>query len=364
MSARPLYRSTLPLSVSSDLRVLPWGVETHQCAACGHTFSHAGQFPPELETIYRGYRIYTEAPDTDHVVFNVAGETSTRTQLEMQVLERFFEGTPSGRFLDVGCNKGLMLRAFSRRFPAWEIHGHEVSAHHFSALGDVLTPQTFHCGALEDIRARFDFITILHTLEHVHLPRNFLLGLRGLLSPKGCLMIQVPDMAANPADLLVYDHLSHFQLDTLVMLVESAGLHVLESGRPIPRELTVICTAGSGVADADERLAEEAVTELRERSEEAVRFLARLEQCTMAVHETIGVFGTGLLGTWVGGLLGKHLGFFVDESPWKRGTRHLDTPVFHPDDLTGEDQVLMAVTPDIQRRIADRLGPHIRVIVP
>ena len=87
--------------------------------------------------------------------------------------------------------------------------------------------------AISDVRslAPFDSITLWHTFEHLTDPRATLGEIRGLLSPKGVLIIAVPNAGGLQArtfgakwfHLDVPRHLYHFTRSSLANLLRSEG---------------------------------------------------------------------------------------------------------------------------------------------
>jgi len=73
----------------------------------------------------------------------------------------------------------------------------------------------FHAGADVSYPFRYDLITVCHVLEHVPNPAAFLRPLLANLAPAGRLVVIVPNIRQNPIDLLIADHCSHFDADSL-----------------------------------------------------------------------------------------------------------------------------------------------------
>lgn len=75
----------------------------------------------------------------------------------------------------------------------------------------------------------FDVITMWHVLEHTEDPLVVLQRLQSLLKSRGTLVVEVPNIEAvcqAPASTFHEAHLFHFNVSTLVMLGEKAGLHL------------------------------------------------------------------------------------------------------------------------------------------
>ena len=340
-----------PVTITSDRQPRLFPVQTCWCRHCGHVTSQGAEVRA-LADIYDSYALFPESDTSDHLIFGLDEGPVPRTELEARTLRPFVPPVRRGKFLDVGCNKGLMLRAFAREHPHWELHGHEISPHYQPALLDLLEPGHFHTGPLEALPGGLDVVTLLHTLEHIPDPVPALRALRERMSPAGILMVQVPDLRYAPGDLVVYDHLSHFVPETLVALVQQGGFEVeLVSDTATPRELALVARPDTRRAppplpspDATRLVIDGAVAFLRSAQ--------RLVQETGA--RKVGVFGTGLLGSWVAGLLGARAGWVVDEATTKANCGHLGRKVLHPRDLSEGDEIILAVNPSLARTLTQR----------
>lgn len=133
--------------------------------------------------------------------------------------------------LEIGCGPGLMLDAFRRL--GWRVMGIERNqdaaeiGRRALGLEIVSTP-------IEQFPSdtRFDLILMFHVLEHVPNPLELLRECAARLSPKGVLIISVPNFSswqsrfagAKWFHLDVPRHLTHFTAETLSFTLERAGL--------------------------------------------------------------------------------------------------------------------------------------------
>jgi 2-polyprenyl-3-methyl-5-hydroxy-6-metoxy-1,4-benzoquinol methylase len=142
--------------------------------------------------------------------------------------------------LDVGCGEGFTLEHFRRE--GWSVLGLDYSDHGcgthnpeclpFVQKGDLYQ----NLAALIEGRRRFDVVWLDNVLEHVLDPLSLLRSLRGLTTPGGLLVIEVPNdfsalqlsaldsgRVSRPFWLALPDHLSYFNKDGLVALCADAG---------------------------------------------------------------------------------------------------------------------------------------------
>ncbi|MBF0244864.1 MAG: class I SAM-dependent methyltransferase, partial [Planctomycetes bacterium] len=152
-----------------------------------------------------------------------------------------------GRFLDVGCGNGSLLRAFVRLHPEWSLAGTELDPRHQREVEALCGQGRFFTGDLAHVEGSFDIIAVVHLMEHLTEPAALLKTILGKLAKGGRVLIQVPLWQENPFDLLVTDHCLHFNQECLVETMRLAGLQpIFISREVVPRELTVIAAHTPG----------------------------------------------------------------------------------------------------------------------
>ncbi|MBW2316543.1 MAG: class I SAM-dependent methyltransferase [Deltaproteobacteria bacterium] len=144
-------------------------------------------------------------------------------------------GLPAGaRILDVGCGRGVHLRALADR--GFAVHGFEMSE---SAARGVDPRAKLAIAA--DLRGVgypagfFDQVILWHVLEHLRDPVGTLEEVQRVLRPGGRLVVAVPNFGslqarwAGPAwfHLDPPRHLYHFTVQALERMLEAAGFRVL-----------------------------------------------------------------------------------------------------------------------------------------
>lgn len=140
-------------------------------------------------------------------------------------------GGIQGRVLDVGCGRGLLLKAFRNR--GWEVQGTELSDQAARYARNVANIPV-ETGTLEEIGfpdEQFDAITLWHVLEHVPDPRVLLAEVNRILKPGGVLMVGVPDFGGYEARLFrdkwfhldVPRHVTHLTKPMLKQALTNTG---------------------------------------------------------------------------------------------------------------------------------------------
>ena len=348
--------------VTSDCR--PWraGGSIGVCGSCATVQKLIDQaWRDEASQIYGQYQPYYQSRSAvDQVVFDQdSGLAKPRSQRILEAVRSFSDFAPAGRMLDVGCGTGAMLRAFSDLMPQWELNGLEPNLTNREALLSIPgMKQAFECPLVE-APGSFDVISMIHVLEHVEDPLQFLRHAAEKLRPQGHLLIEVPFFPDNPYDLAVADHCTHFTVATLAPLLAAAGLEpVAMRTDVVAKEITALARRSSARPEATLAgvRSEQAAGTLR-AAQTAVDWLQQVAGSARAVAELghFGLFGTSISANWLFGELQEQIRFFVDEDPQRIGTTYYDRPVIHPADVATGSHVFMNLPHALAARIAARL---------
>ena len=140
-----------------------------------------------------------------------------------------------GRLLDFGCGAGDFLRRMQEF--GWSVEGLDMS----STVAGRLQTQTgirVHVGTFphpDILPDSYDAVTMWHSLEHVHHPREVVRSAATALRSRGILVVGVPNFASwsfkhfqkSWYALELPRHLSHFTPETLCELLGREGFQVL-----------------------------------------------------------------------------------------------------------------------------------------
>ncbi|HEY2329869.1 MAG TPA: class I SAM-dependent methyltransferase [Verrucomicrobiae bacterium] len=138
----------------------------------------------------------------------------------------------NARVLDIGCGRGLLLRAFQQN--GCDVLGTEFSDDACRFAREKLNIPV-RVGLLHDLNfpdQSFDVVTMWHVLEHVSDPRPTLAEVSRILRPGGVFMVGVPNFGSLEARLTkagwfhldMPRHLSHHTRGSLERSLKNAGL--------------------------------------------------------------------------------------------------------------------------------------------
>lgn len=342
--------------VTSDVK--PWlaGGRLGVCRACGavQTFADAGWLA-DIDAIYAGYEVYHLSEGIEQAVFDRdTGQGARRSQRLVERLAAHIALPDRGAVLDVGCGNGAMLAAFAEQRPDWALYGQEIGDRTLPMLERLPGFAGLFTTPPERIGRRFDVITMIHSLEHFVDPVAALRSVLRLLNDGGVLFVQVPDAAANPFDLLIADHRTHFTAPTLRIVASRAGAEVLSIADDwTPKELSLVLRRQD--ADAPDDVPERDAA-AGERVDAQIAWLDEVRGLAAAEAAAFGIFGTAIGATWLFSYMPEKVAFFIDEDSSRTGRTFMGRPVLSPAETPAGAHVVMPLAPALAERISARLS--------
>lgn len=343
--------------VTSDCK--PWrsGGFLARCGACGLVQTLVTEpWQAETRTIYADYEIYHQSGGIEQSVFSGTSDVGLpRSEAIINALRREVGVPKVGKWLDIGCGNGALLRTLSRTLPGWSLFGVEVSDKYRGVVESIPGVKKLHTGDVEKIPDSFDIISLNHVIEHIPGPQRFLKSLLNKLHHYGLVVLEVPDCSQNCFMLLVADHCSHFSTGMLGHVTAAAGYEVLHATNSwVSKEITVIARKSR------HSLACKPMRHLMSESEQVWRGWEDLQRIvtqleSFARARQFGIFGTAIAATWLDTQSGRAAEFFVDEDRVRIGKQHLGRPIIRPSEIPDGATVYVALPPVLARRVANRL---------
>ncbi|MGE0385353.1 MAG: class I SAM-dependent methyltransferase [Gammaproteobacteria bacterium] len=197
-----------------------------RCTGCGFIMSEARAAAGALAAAY-------DAAYTGTYIAKSAAKLARCRRAVRRIVRRYVRG---GRWLDVGCSAGFLVRA--AQDAGFDAFGIDVEPAGIAHAREHLGLTQVECGALDGARfapASFDVITLYDVIEHVPDLNATVALLARLLRPGGVIEIRTPDAGhwRTPRRLQDWnevkpgEHLYHFTRATLGRLLERHGLRIV-----------------------------------------------------------------------------------------------------------------------------------------
>jgi SAM-dependent methyltransferase len=309
------------------------------------------------QEIYLNYdRLYPERLPEETRVLTSTNPTEGLISRSQSVIKNFLEDFQIPEqisWLDYGCGSGDLLETCKQLAPGTQIYGFDVDERGKTFIESTLEGTFFH--DFDSINTSFDVISLSHVLEHISNPITFLRMLRPLLAPSGKLLIQVPNFAENPFDLIIYDHALFFQPETLAKVISAAGFRFLTINHHSSRnEITAVFECAASVNAGSARY--DNFTTPAKLLEQAASFLESTvsEALQKSSFGPIFIFGAGNGGSWLANQIGVgNVSGFYDENIALDGTSFHGLPVSIPSAFDPE-KIVIGLPPNAQTRLKAR----------
>ena len=341
--------------VTSDCKPWKTGGKKGCCAVCGTVQTVVDEaWRKDCHEIYSSYSVYHQGGGKEQAVFEANSNAGTPRSLKLLEKMTAEIALPTqGRALDIGCGNGNFIRSFAALRPEWELNGAEYNTIYEEIVRSIPGVKGFFSGDVREIPGSFDFVSLIHVLEHIENPVPFLQKIAALI-PEGNLLIEVPFFRDNPYELLIADHATHYTPATLTRVLERAGFSVAAMHTDwITKEISAVAipqgTSGAGTILVEDELA---------WAKEAVAYLAKVKNYAGEIRaqtRAFGVFGTSIGGTWLYAELEGRLEFFVDEDAARMGKQHLGIDILNPTQIPAGSFVFMPLADAVARAVARRL---------
>ena len=143
---------------------------------------------------------------------------------------------PTGRWLDIGCGAGALLKAAQKA--GYEVEGIELTPDR-RAAASATTGAVIHGQPVEELQlpdASFDVISLINVFSHLVSPTGTLLEIRRLLRPGGVIVCATGELLPGAKHSHMFswclgDHLHWLGDTTMPVYAEKVGLHIAEHSR-------------------------------------------------------------------------------------------------------------------------------------
>lgn len=220
-------------------------VTNRLCSSCGLVYQSPRMTTQELDSFYLSeYRQIYQG--SENPIQRDLSVQEARAKYLVRILKENL-GTKIQRHLDIGSSAGVLLHRIQHEFQCQVVGIEPGNAYRKYAEESGLRVYA----SLDDVRDAgekpFDLITMVHVLEHIVEPVQYLIQLREVyLSPyNGRLLIEVPNLYAH--DCFELAHQVSFSQSTLLQTLRKAGYAtqiLLKHGQPrsnlIPLYITLL----------------------------------------------------------------------------------------------------------------------------
>lgn len=347
----PGYR--LLARVTSDCRPFARGGRLFQCKNCSAVQKIQDvSWESDCAAIYANYDSYGLSMGVETAVCDANSNVfAPRSEIVLRHARAVLGLSDNGRLLDFGCGSGPTSLAASKILSGWSIDGFDQDRRAADALARIAGFDTLFTVDPSVMPARYDLIVLMHSLEHIPNGFNTLAVLATKLRPHGKIIVQVPDRNANPYDLLVADHIVHYDAASLYRMGSRAALSPIFIHKTwVAKELSLILDSSAPPCAAPDK---ETI-----RPEDQVNWLLHSAEVfrDAATRRPLCIFGTSIIATWIVSLIGAPPDLYLDEDPAKIGRSLNGVPIKAPSNAPSGATTILAMAPTVAKLVMTRLS--------
>lgn len=346
-------------SVTSDSNTCPVPARIYKCGECHHLQKHYTEEDMNvINSVYRSYDPHNLSGGSEQLVFPKDLPPRPRTYHAIEKCAPFLNNT--GRLLDVGSGNGAVLKSASKILSNWDLTAFDIVDHYKEDIMNIHNVTGFYSGTIADLPGKqYDLIVLWHVLEHLEDPRQFFEDIKGKLSAKGHVLVQVPDIQRNPFDFAVIDHCSHFTKKRLSEFFENIGFQVFIDGHEwFHNCITLLLRYGPYEGRGPSH---------SEDNTEPESFFLWLNTVPGHIEKQLktgdfAIFGTGMASIWLSEQLKRRPQFFIDEDTAKSGSQINNVPILMPDNVETGIVIVMPFLNNTGEMIAEKLRRQYRTL--
>lgn len=233
--------------VGSDCTAWPGPSASFRQCSCSHVSKWANSnYLSSIDELYRNYQPHSQGRGIEQQIWTRNGSAYHAVNRSSAIVDLLFSLNilpQANSFLDYGAGTAPFLRSLpADLLESAFVAAADIGSHLREVVAGIPGVNQFFDLGKDVISDKFDVISLIHVIEHVHEPRQLLKSMTDRLTSKGVLVIQTPYYASNPFDLCIADHLSHFTKRSLQAVAHQSGLEILWGpSELIHRELTMLC---------------------------------------------------------------------------------------------------------------------------
>jgi 2-polyprenyl-3-methyl-5-hydroxy-6-metoxy-1,4-benzoquinol methylase len=325
--------SHIPISVTSDARIVNIGIKLFICNSCKLIQKESSTLLQK--DYFKEFQSHSISGGNEQVKF-INGVAIPRSDI---ILSYFKKSISShGTLLDIGTGNGSFLKAYKKNFKDWNLFAQDIQSNCKNEVLTIIPNENYLVNDISDINNKFDFISMIHVLGHIYELNQFLQNLKDITHDNSKFIIQTPDIEKSFFDVVIIDLVTHFSKFTIHKIMSKYYKNI-SFYNTIHKEITFGINFDLDSIEYNESIE---MKEIEYQANLFKKFIIFLDAQT----EQYMVFGTALVSTYLGAVLKKNLICFLDEDENRLGKLLLNKEIIHPKQVKKKQKIILPFTQD------------------
>jgi 2-polyprenyl-3-methyl-5-hydroxy-6-metoxy-1,4-benzoquinol methylase len=329
------YDNEILLSATSDCKTVEKRTIIYKCSECSLLQKPiTDEYLCTISNIYNDYGIYELTEGRDQIKF-INGKQTTRGSIIVANLNGLL--SEKAKILEIGAGKGSFVAELHKEYPLVEINVQDISKKNITELKKLAFVNKCFDIPPNEIEDKFDMICMIHCLEHVISPIDFITNIKQQMHDNSVMLIAVPDSFSNPSDILTYDHCSHFNRATLQKVLSACFKHVYSPEHQPTNEIVLLASDHESLNNSN----------IFSDNNIDTSALQRLKSILLNNQENLAVFGTGPVSVYCCDYLNEKCTCLLDEDDVKAGKSYRAKEIILPVNFRAGNKVLLPLSKTI-----------------
>ena len=205
------------------------------CLDCGFIYRSPVLKESDIRKMYNRYDINVINGDEDKYFYKILNLPKSKSENYQKCMwfekniKKFFNNQCKPSLLDVGCGSGLFLASAKKNTSFNKFYGIEPNKRMRQIAQSKNRCVVFK--SFDEVKQKFNSVTILKVLEHIKNPRDFLKKTSSKLKKRGIIFIEVPDvidfinLQSNDPRFFI-PHIYYYNLPSLKKLLSELKLNI------------------------------------------------------------------------------------------------------------------------------------------
>ncbi len=352
-----VFQNRTGVSVTSDTKIIQQNFRLLQCKQCGHIQKQPDeQWQKGIEQIYQNYDPYYLSEGQEESYQQSALDLDARSDWIFQQIQPKLSAHT--KWLDIGAGNGAFIGTVANYRPQDAFYAQDLHNQHEPVLQKIPGFKQFFLGDLEQINQTFDVISLVHVLEHVLNPLEFIKAITPLMHEQTLLVIQVPNIEGNHHDIFTYDHVSHFFPQRLEAFLNICFQQVSYTPFKYAKEMLFVCQTPKTTIQTETPRFYPSTLQWQHLERSLQQVQQFIEQST-----PVYVFGTTPPSLFWGRLLKQSLVAYIDDNPLKQNQTLDQRPIHNRQQILHKPHpILIPLGTELSKAIVQK-APHFDWII-
>jgi len=312
------------------------------------------QYLKKLGIIYKKYQSFQIKNGQENVI-NYKNKKYYRSDLLLKKINNHRKLTGLD-ILDFGCGSGFTLSRISSLYPSNNLYGFDYNLKQVKDLNKIQNFKKLYSQKILKIKKKFDIIILNHVFEHLINPVLYLKKIKQLLKKNSLIILQMPNIRKNFADIFTFDHICYYDENTLQSFLNKINIFEYSFIACIPKEITCFLKCKKSKKQKNKLIPKNKNINIKDKFSKINNFSNKILNLKTKKNY---IFGTTVPAIWCSKILGKNkYTNFVEEDYEKINKKLNNKKIISIKKLKKNYNLLIPYTKNLKNKLIPKINEN------